>query len=82
MGEIISGPVGGTPYGGYGGYTDSHSGSGSEFGVAGSAGRGAGGGGGGGNADLTNYGNAMNYPIRMTNGGNGASGLVAIRFHF
>ena len=82
MGEIISGPVGGTPYGGYGGYTDSHSDSGSEFGVAGSAGRGAGGGGGGGNADLTNYGNAMNYPIRMTNGGNGASGLVAIKLHY
>ena len=44
MGEIISGPVGGTPYGGYGGYTANPSGSGSEFGVAGSAGRGAGGG--------------------------------------
>ena len=82
MGEIISGPVGGTPYGGYGGYTANPSGSGSEFGVAGSAGRGAGGGGGGGNADLTNYGNAMNYPIRMTNGGNGASGLVAIKLHY
>ena len=82
MGEIISGPVGGTPYGGYGGYTANPSGSGSEFGVDGSAGRGAGGGGGGGNADLTNYGNATNYPIRMTNGGNGASGLVAIKLHY
>ena len=82
MGNIISGPVGGTPYGGYGGYTANPSGSGSEFGVAGSAGLGAGGGGGGGNADLTNYGNAMNYPIRMTNGGNGASGLVAIKLHY
>ena len=81
-GEIISGPVGGTPYGGYGGYTANPSGSGSEFGVDGSAGRGAGGGGGGGNADLTNYGNATNYPIRMTNGGNGASGLVAIKLHY
>ena len=81
-GKIISGPVGGTPYGGYGGYTANPSGSGSEFGVAGGAGRGAGGGGGGGNADLTNYGNAMNYPIRMTNGGNGASGLVAIKLHY
>lgn len=81
-GKIISGPVGGTPYGGYGGYTAEPSGSGSEFGVAGGAGRGAGGGGGGGNADLTNYGNAMNYPIRMTNGGNGASGLVAIKLHY
>lgn len=75
-------PSGGTPYGGYGGYTANPSGSGSEFGVAGGAGRGAGGGGGGGNADLTNYGNAMNYPIRMTNGGNGASGLVAIKLHY
>ena len=82
MGKIVSGPVGGTPYGGYGGYTARPSGSGSEFGVAGSAGLGAGGGGGGGNADLTNYGNAMNYPIRMTNGGNGASGLVAIKLHY
>ena len=82
MGEIISGPVGGTPYGGYGGYTANPNESGSEFGVDGSAGRGAGGGGGGGNADLTNYGNAMNYPIRMTNGGNGASGLVAIKLHY
>ena len=81
-GKIISGPVGGTPYGGYGGYTSNPSGSGSEFGVAGSAGRGVGGGGGGGNADLTNYGNAMNYPIYMTKGGNGASGLVAIKLHY
>ena len=82
MGKIVSGPIGGTPYGGYGGYTANPSGSGSEFGVAGSAGLGAGGGGGGGNADLTNYGNATNYPIRMTNGGNGASGLVAIKLHY
>lgn len=81
-GEIISGPVGGTPYGGYGGYTAQPGDSDSKFGVAGSAGRGAGGGGGGGNADLTNYGNALNYPIRMTNGGNGASGLVAIKLHY
>ena len=81
-GKIISGPVGGTPYGGYGGYTDSSGGSDNEFGVAGSAGRGYGGGGGGGNADLTNYGNVLNYPIYMTNGGNGASGLVAIKLHY
>lgn len=77
-GKIISGPVGGTPYGGYGGYTNSSS----SYGVAGGNGLGAGGGGGGGNADLTNYGNAINYPIRMTNGGNGASGLVVIKLHY
>ena len=82
MGNIVSGPVGGTPYGGYGGYTDNSGSSGSEFGVAGSAGRGTGGGGGGGNADLAYYSNATERPIRMTNGGNGTSGLVAIRFHF
>lgn len=81
-GKIISGPVGGTPYGGYGGYTDSSGGSDNTFGVAGSAGRGYGGGGGGGNADLTDYGNVLNYPIYMTNGGNGASGLVAIKLHY
>ena len=79
---IISGPVGGSPYGGYGGYTDDSGSSDQRFGVAGGNGLGAGGGGGGGNADLTNYGNAMNYPIRMTNGGNGASGLVAIKLHY
>lgn len=81
-GKIISGPVGGTPYGGYGGYTDGSGGSDSEFGVAGGNGRGYGGGGGGGNADLTDYGNYTNYPIYMTNGGNGASGLVAIKLHY
>lgn len=81
-GKIISGPVGGAPYGGYGGYTDGSGGSDSKFGVAGSAGRGYGGAGGGGNADLTDYGNASNYPIRMTNGGNGTSGLVAIKLHY
>lgn len=75
---IISGPVGGSPYGGYGGYTDG-SGS-SDRGVAGGAGRGAGGGGGGGNANTNgSSSSAFDY---MTKGGNGASGLVAIRFHF
>lgn len=81
-GKIISGPVGGTPYGGYGGYTNSSGGSDSSYGVAGGNGLGYGGGGGGGNADLTDYGDAINYPIRMTNGGNGASGLVAIKLHY
>lgn len=75
---IISGPVGGSPYGGYGGYTD-NSGS-NNRGVAGGAGRGAGGGGGGGNANPNgSSSSAFDY---MTKGGNGASGLVAIRFHF
>ena len=75
---IISGPVGGSPYGGYGGYTDS-SGS-NNRGVAGGAGRGAGGGGGGGNANPN--GSSSSVFDYMTKGGNGASGLVAIRFHF
>ena len=75
---IISGPVGGSPYGGYGGYTDS-SGS-NDRGVAGGAGRGAGGGGGGGNANPN--GSSSSVFDYMTKGGNGASGLVAIRFHF
>lgn len=75
---IISGPVGGSPYGGYGGYTDG-SGS-SDRGVAGGNGLGAGGGGGGGNANL--QGSSSEAFYYMTKGGNGASGLVAIRFHF
>lgn len=71
-------PAGGTPYGGTGGYTHS-SGSGT-YGVDGGNGLGAGGGGGGGNANLQgSSSSAFNY---MTKGGNGASGLVAIRFHF
>ena len=77
---IISGPVGGSPNGGYGGYTANPSGSGSEFGVAGGNGLGAGGGGGGGNAYTAgDSSSAFDY---MTKGGNGADGLVAIRFHF
>lgn len=77
---IISGPVGGSPYGGYGGYTDNSGSSSQTHGVAGGAGRGAGGGGGGGNANPNGSSNsAFDY---MTKGGNGASGLVAIRFHF
>lgn len=77
---IISGPVGGSPYGGYGGYTDNSGSSSQTHGVAGGNGLGAGGGGGGGNANTSgSSSSAFNY---MTKGGNGASGLVAIRFHF
>ena len=77
---IISGPVGGSPYGGYGGYTDNSGSSSQTHGVAGGAGRGAGGGGGGGNANPN--GSSSSVFDYMTKGGNGASGLVAIRFHF
>ena len=77
---IISGPVGGSPYGGYGGYTNTSGSSDSYYGVAGGNGLGAGGGGGGGNANPNgSSSSAFDY---MTKGGNGASGLVAIRFHF
>lgn len=77
---IISGPVGGSPYGGYGGYTDNSGSSSQTFGVAGGNGLDSGGGGGGGNADTSgSSSSAFSY---MTKGGNGASGLVAIRFHF
>lgn len=81
-GKIISGPVGGTPYGGYGGYTV-----GSDFdatGVAGGDGLGPGGGGGGGNSNMVTYGGSSGYHAlnAMTNGGNGASGLVAIKLHY
>ena len=71
-------PSGGTPYGGAGGYTYSFGSS--TYGVAGGNGLGAGGGGGGGNAYTGgDSSSAFDY---MTKGGNGASGLVAIRFHF
>ena len=77
---IISGPVGGSPYGGYGGYTDNSGPSSQTHGVAGGNGLGAGGGGGRGNANTSGSSSeAFKY---MTKGGNGASGLVAIRFHF
>ena len=70
-------PSGGTPYGGNGGYTYSGS---STYGVSGGNGLGSGGGGGGGNAYTSgSSSSAFDY---MTKGGNGASGLVAIRFHF
>lgn len=77
---IISGPVGGSPYGGYGGYTDNSGSSSQTHGVAGGNGLGAGGGGGGGNANPN--GSSTEAFSYMTKGGNGASGLVAIRFHF
>ena len=71
-------PSGGTPYGGDGGYTYSFGAD--THGVAGGNGLGAGGGGGGGNANPhTTYPEIFSY---MTKGGNGASGAVAIRFHF
>ena len=71
-------PSGGTPYGGDGGYT--YSSGGNTHGVAGGNGLGAGGGGGGGNAYP--HGSSTEVLNYMTNGGNGASGLVSIRFHF
>ena len=77
---IISGPVGGSPYEGYGGYTDNSGSSSQTHGVAGGNGLGAGGGGGGGNANTSGDSSSAFY--YMTKGGNGASGLVAIRFHF
>lgn len=77
---VVSGPVGGSPYGGYGGYTDNSGSSSQTHGVAGGNGLGAGGGGGGGNANL--QGSSSEAFYYMTKGGNGASGLVAIRFHF
>ena len=71
-------PSGGTPYGGNGGYT--YDSGGDTHGVLGGNGLGAGGGGGGGNAyPHTVYPEIFNY---MTKGGNGADGIVVIRFHF
>ena len=74
---IISGPVGGSPYGGYGGYTDG-SGS-SDRGVAGGNGLGAGGGGGGGNANPS--GSSSSVFDYTAKGSSGGPGLVAIRIH-
>lgn len=85
MGKIISGPVGGTPYGGYGGYTDTPGDLYSYVGVAGGNGRGYGGGGGGGNSYVWHYATSSGGGSElkaMTNGGNGASGLVAIKLHY
>ena len=65
-------PSGGAPYGGNGGYVTGSSP------VAGGNGKGPGGGGGGGNGSV----NQSSHIEYLTKGGNGASGLVAIRFHF
>lgn len=75
--QLISGPVGGTPYGGYGGYKASSNGD--YYGVAGGNGLGSGGGGGGGNANPS--GSSSDILQYMTRGGDGANGMVAIRIH-
>lgn len=69
-------PSGGTPYGGDGGYVQYRN-TGS-LPVAGGNGKGPGGGGGGGNGSV----NEADHIEYLTKGGNGADGLVAIRFHF
>ena len=56
-----------------------------DVGVAGGNGRGHGGGGGGGNSYVWHYSGSSGGGSElkaMTKGGNGASGAVAIRFHF
>ena len=82
-GNVDDGPVGGSPYGAHGGYTHTYRTSvypGYEsVGIVGGNGLGPGGGGGGGNSDRKDAEDVLAY---MTKGGNGASGLVAIRFHF
>ena len=82
-GNVDDGPVGGYPYGAHGGYTHTYHTSvypGYEsVGIVGGNGLGPGGGGGGGNADSKDIEDVLDY---MTKGGNGASGAVAIRFHF
>lgn len=82
-GNVDDGPVGGSPYGAHGGYTHTYNTSvypGYEsVGIVGGNGLGPGGGGGGGNADRKDIEDVLAY---MTKGGNGASGAVAIRFHF
>lgn len=66
---------GGLPYGGVSGYIY-----GTYYGVAGGDGSSSGGGGGGGAANTSaSSGDVLKY---MSKGGNGASGLVAIRFHY
>lgn len=82
-GNVDDGPVGGSPYGAHGGYTHTYNTSvypGYEsVGIVGGNGLGPGGGGGGGNGDRKDAEDVLAY---MTKGGNGASGAVAIRFHF
>ena len=83
-GNVDDGPVGGSPYGAHGGYTHSRyiGSSYDPIAVAGGNGLGPGGGGGGGNADLLHDSDLVDYLGVMSKGGNGASGAVAIRFHF
>ena len=83
-GNVDDGPVGGSPYGAHGGYTHSRyiGSSYDPIAVAGGNGLGPGGGGGGGNADLLHDSDLVDYLGVMSKGGNGASGTVAIRFHF
>lgn len=83
-GNVDDGPVGGSPYGAHGGYTHRYyiGSSYDPIAVAGGNGLGPGGGGGGGNADLLHNSDLVDYVDVMSKGGNGASGAVAIRFHF
>ena len=85
-GNVDDGPVGGYPYGAHGGYTHTYRTSAypgyASVGIVGGNGLGPGGGGGGGNADLAHTSDLVDYLEYMTKGGNGASGAVAIRFHF
>ena len=85
-GNVDDGPVGGSPYGAHGGYTHTYNTSAypgyASVGIVGGNGLGPGGGGGGGNADLARTSDLVDYLEYMTKGGNGASGAVAIRFHF
>ena len=85
-GNVDYGPVGGSPYGAHGGYTHTDNTSAypgyASVGIVGGNGLGPGGGGGGGNADLARTSDLVDSLEYMTKGGNGASGAVAIRFHF
>ena len=85
-GNVDDGPVGGYPYGAHGGYTHTYNTSAypgyASVGIVGGNGLGPGGGGGGGNADLARTSDLVDSLEYMTKGGNGASGAVAIRFHF
>ena len=82
-GNVDDGPVGGSPYGAHGGYTHTYNTSVypgyASVGIVGGNGLGPGGGGGGGNGDRKDIEDVLAY---MTKGVNGASGAVAIRFHF
>ena len=85
-GNVDDGTVGGYPYGAHGGYTHTYRTSAypgyASVGIVGGNGLGPGGGGGGGNADLARTSDLVDSLEYMTKGGNGASGAVAIRFHF